>query len=222
MFRSIELLGFSVAILFFAALGTSTAAHAQEGVATPFDPAKSFCERQTFELETIGEVDPWLDYFSGLRSGRSATPAESCPSSTIRAILNIFGSGSVELAEDSRTAFFSMYVSRAMEPELTGRRLDTDGSFRYRNDIVLAGFVWLLCPGHGDERASCVKRNIEAFPAQFIQTSPVFCDFAELREDTVEWPPNREARALVCTLTRNTQAASSEAWLRQASITLGD
>lgn len=188
-----------------------------------FDPAEAFCERQTFVLKNINEVLPWLDYFSGLRNGRSAAPdPKACGSSTIYAILNIVGSQNLEMAKDLRSAFLQFYVSRAMEPELADRRIDTDNTFRYRNDIVLAGFVWLLCPGHGDQRSECVKENVGAFPVSFLQTSPVFCDFAELAKAKVEWPPNRNNLPLVCASGGSSDTGSVKGWIRQASISLGD
>lgn len=202
-------------------LPISTVIHAQDGNTGPFDAARSFCERLTFVLQDVHEVEPWLDYFSGLRDGRSPPPAMNCPSSTVRAIVNIVGSGSVEFAEASRSGLFSFYVARAMETELTDRRLDFDGSFRYRNDIVLAGFVWLLCPGHGEQRTLCVKSNVGDFPIQFLQTSPVFCDFAAFAAEKVEWPTDREVRPLVCARNKTEKTSGSEGWLIQAAAELG-
>ncbi|MBZ5762396.1 hypothetical protein LAV84_21010 [Rhizobium sp. VS19-DR104.2] len=211
------------AVLGLLILTISTEANGQNLTTSEnFDAAKAFCERQTFALEDINEVKPWLDYFSGLRNGRSSSPPDSCPSSTMRAIVGIVGSGSVEKAEDARAAFLSLYVSRGTEMELADRRRDSDGSFRYRNDIVLAGFVWLLCPGHSDQRLSCVKEVIHNFPAEFVSTSPVFCDFAGPKQGKVEWPPQRALYPLVCADNGQEKSENSDAWLRQAGITLGD
>lgn len=187
-----------------------------------FNPAKSFCERQTFVLEDMDEVDPWLNYLSGLRNGRSPVPEADCPSSTIRTILNITSSASIEMAEDSRFAFFQFYVARAMESELAERRIDTDGSFRYRNDIVLAGFIWLLCPGHGEKRKACAKNIISAFPVDYIRSSPVFCDFSGIETARVEWPPSRSSLPLVCADSLDTQSASPDVWLSRAAKSLGE
>ncbi|MDQ0458080.1 hypothetical protein [Rhizobium paknamense] len=203
-------------------LGCIPVASAASGGAQSFDAAKAFCERQTFVLEKLDEVKPWLDYFSGLRNGRSPAPDAACDSSTVRAILNIVGSGDMEKAKDSRSSFFAFYVARAMEPELADRRMDTDRSFRYRNDIVLASFVWLLCPGHADHRSACLKENVEAFPAEFLKTSPVFCDFAEGGTANIEWPPNPAALPLMCAGAGNSSVTAQNSWLKQATIILGD
>ncbi|MDQ0326323.1 hypothetical protein J2R99_002192 [Rhodopseudomonas julia] len=210
------------AALFVAIPAALFAIQAQAAEAKPFDAAKAFCERQTFVLERIEEVGPWLDHFSGLRNGRSPAPDANCPSSTVRAILNVVTSSTLELAETQRSALFSFYVSRSMGPELGDRIVDPDGSFRYRSDVVLMSFVWLLCPGHGEERLSCVTGAIEGFPTQFVETSPVFCDFAALDKAKVEWPSNREVRPLVCASGGTLQSAAPEAWLRRAGIILGD
>jgi hypothetical protein len=203
-------------------LSTFAFIQAPEGNAKTFDAAKAFCERQTFVLEKMDEVRPWLDYFSGLRSGRSPAPDANCASSTVRAILNIVGSENLEAAEASRSGLFRFYVGRTMETELADRRIDMDGSFRYRNDIVLAGFIWLLCPGHGEQRVSCVKRNIAEFPFQFVQTSPIFCDFSTFEESRVEWPPNQAAQPLVCADGGQARSVNSDAWLGQAVTNLGE
>lgn len=123
------------AALFLSVLTISADVSAQGSTTSgPFDAAEAFCERQDFVLENMDEVKPWLNYFGGLGNGSSPSPADSCPSSTVRAIVGILGSGSVEQAEADRFRFLSFYVSRGTEMELTDRRLDSDGSFRYRND----------------------------------------------------------------------------------------
>ncbi|MES5099689.1 hypothetical protein ABUK73_15790 [Agrobacterium sp. BA1120] len=179
-------------------IASAVASRAEDSPAPSFDAASAFCDRQTFTLEKIEEVVPWLDYFSGLRSRRSPAPQDNCPSGAIRAVINITSSGSIEMAEALREGFFKSYVARAMEPDLADRRIDQDGTFRYRNDVVLAGFVWFLCPGRGDERVSCVKQIVAGFPDEFLKTSPVFCDFAEFDSAKVEWPSNRQTNPLVC------------------------
>jgi hypothetical protein len=210
-----------LALFFLGGCGV-TLAFADDGT-NSFDPAKAFCQRQTFVLENINEVFPWLDYFSGLRNGRSPAPDHTvCASSTIRGILSIVGSGDLEMAKDRRSAFFWFYIGRAMEPELADRRIDTDGTFRYRNDIVLAGFIWFLCPGHKDQRYECVKENIGSFPDAFLKTSPVFCDFTESALADVEWPPNRDALPLVCNGGDSQISLRQNAWIRRAEIALGE
>ncbi|GGF86417.1 hypothetical protein GCM10007301_52840 [Azorhizobium oxalatiphilum] len=215
-------------LLLLGALAAPISTYAQTAVprpsdaAQPFDAARAFCERQTFALETMAEVDPWLAYFSGLRTGRTPAPDDDCPSRTVHTIISIVGSGSVEAAEASRAAFHGFYVTRAMEPQSAERRLDTDTSFRYRNDLVLAGFVWMLCPGRGPQQVACVKRVIEGFPARFLQTSPVFCDFAPGQPTQVEWPASPQTRPLTCAKGGNATAADAEAWLKQAANVLAD
>lgn len=86
-------------------------------------------------------------------------------------------------------------------------------------DIVLAGFVWMLWSGHDEQRLSCVTRIIHEFPAEFVRTSPVFCDFAEPERGKVEWPPQRAAHPLVCA---DNGQGKSDAWLNQAPVFLGD
>jgi hypothetical protein len=203
--------------IFVLPLFTADLSHAQGSAPPSFDAARAFCDRQTFTLERIEEVVPWLDYFSGLRSRRSPAPPDDCPSSAIRAVINITSSGSIEMAEALREGFFKSYVARAMEPNLADRRIDQDGTFRYRNDVVLAGFVWFLCPGRGDERVFCVKRVIAEFPDAFLKTSPVFCDFAELDSAKVEWPPNRQTNPLICA---QGSFGDSTSWLKRAEIEL--
>ena len=198
-------------------LSAAAVSHAQDSPAASFDAGKAFCDRQTFTLETLQEVVPWLDYFSGLRSGRSPAPRDNCPSSTVRAVINIVSSDSTEKAEALREGFFRFYVARATEPDLAERRNDSDGAFRYRNDVVLAGFVWMLCPGQGSQRVSCVNKTISGFPKQFLQTSPIFCDFTELYIAKVEWPPNRQANPLVCT---QRGVADPISWLNNAESNL--
>ncbi|MBP0614320.1 hypothetical protein [Jiella mangrovi] len=203
-------------------LGALAAPGARADDPRPFDAARAFCERQTFTLKSMDEVGPWLDYFSGLRNGRSPAPDVNCPSSTVRAILNIVSSKTVEIAEAQRLALARFYVARAMEPELADRVIDPDGSFRYRNDIVLASFVWLLCPGRGEQRTACVTSVVKEFPDEFVETSPVFCDFAVHDAARVEWPAEREARPLLCARGGSLQSAKPSAWLRKAAISLGD
>ncbi len=203
-----------------AALFAAPAARADD--AKPFDAARAFCERQTFVLEDIDEVVPWLDYFSGLRNGRSPVPDVDCPSSTVRAIVNIARSENLEMAKAQRSALQGFYVARAMEPELSDRLVDPDRSFRYRNDIVLASFVWFFCPGQGEEKTSCVTKVVTKFPEEFLQTSPVFCDFSDLDAARVEWPENREVRPLVCAGGGSAESVKPDVWLRQAGISLGE
>ncbi|UHS64193.1 hypothetical protein HRR99_22050 [Agrobacterium vaccinii] len=213
--RKLKILG--IFTLLFGSLSISPGALAQEA----FDPARAFCERQTFTLDNVQEVKPWLDYLSGLRNGRSEAPGDECNSSTVRAIVNMSRSGSVERAEASRWALLQFYVSRAFESDLVEKRYDTDNSFRYRNDLLLSSFVWLLCPGKGNGRTACAKELILKFPDQFLSSSPVLCDFASGDMKSILWPEDRRGLPLLCSQDRNGQVDAEE-WLEKAAINFGD
>ncbi|MBB3948696.1 hypothetical protein GGQ73_004687 [Rhizobium skierniewicense] len=217
MSELIHMIRFGIISFVFGWSGIASSTHAQEA----FDPGKAFCERQTFSLETIGEIKPWLDYFSGLRNGRSDAPGDSCQSSTVRSIVEMSRSSSVEVAEARREAILVSYIAKASEPELAEKKYDVDGSFRYRNDLVLAGFTWLLCPGRGTERATCVRNIVLKFPDQFLSSSPILCDFSRSEVKSIEWPEDRRELPLLCRNGGDSQVGP-DAWLKAAAITFGD
>ncbi|WP_249740652.1 hypothetical protein [Agrobacterium rubi] len=212
-----KMIRLSIVSLVFGWSGIVSSVHAQEF----FDASKAFCDRQTFSLNNIREVKPWLDYFSGLRNGRSDAPGDFCESNTVRSIVDMSRSSSLEVAEARREAILKFYIAKASEPDLAERKYDTDGSFRYRNDLVLAGFTWLLCPGKGNERAACVRNIIFKFPDQFLSSSPVLCDFSGSTVKSVQWPEDRRELPLLCRNGVDSQA-NVEMWLKQAAITFGD
>ena len=217
MSELIQMMRLGIISFVFGWVGIASSANAQEA----FDPGQAFCERQTFSLDNIGEVKPWLDYFSGLRNGRSDAPGDSCQSNTVRSIVEMSRSSSVEIAEARREAILKSYIAKASEPNLAEKKYDVDGSFRYRNDLVLAGFTWLLCPSRGNERATCVKNIVLKFPDQFLSSSPVLCDFSRSTVKPIQWPEDRRKLPLLCKNSGDFQT-SVEAWLKDAAITFGD
>lgn len=190
----------------------------QPALAQGFDPQDAFCERQTFLLESVEEVLPWLDYVGGLRVARTEAPELDCPSATVRAIYDVFASPSEPAALAKREAFLMLYVSQAMEPDTRQRALDRDGSFRYRNDLTLASFGWLLCPGTGEVQIECLRSILEGLPVAYLETSPVFCDFAEGERTRVEWPQVLDVLPLTCSPSSDA-ADPSRQWLNAFSVT---
>lgn len=187
-----------------------------------FDPKQAFCERQTFALERMEEVSSWLDYVGGLRVARTEAPElNECPSSTVRAIYNIITAFGSEGVEGIRSGFLQFYVGRAVQPELVERVTDQDGSFRYLNDVTLASLAWLTCPGTGDAQLKCVRGIVEGFPEQFLETSPVFCDFARtFKADAVERPPERTGTMLLCAGATGAETPRPDAWLLELDRSL--
>lgn len=184
-----------------------------------FDAARAFCDRQTFELESLNEVKPWLDYVSGLRTGRSTPPGDDCASTTARAIVGVVASQTLEEAEAKREAFHGFYTAKALLPDSSERAEDTDGSFRYRNDVTLAGFVWFLCPGTGEDRRACVRETVSRFPDAFTRTRPVFCDFASSDAANVERVAARADLPLECF---GSPAGAPEGWMERTANVLGE
>ncbi len=178
-----------------------------------FDPMEAFCDRQTFALESIGEVLPWLEYLSGMREARAAAPELDCPSSTVRAIYNVFASPNEDAAKAQRHAFLYFYISKAMGQESSERAMDQDGSFRYLNDMTLASFGWLLCPGTGAARTECARGLFGSFPDEYLRTSPVLCDFSNGDKSAVEWPRTMDTPPLSCSPRTPDRQAAAGAWL---------
>lgn len=193
-----------------------------------FMPQAAFCERQTFRLENITEIPKWLDYLGGLRSGRTGAPSADCPSSTLRAIIGILSSQDAAAARDARIAFAASYVSSAMEPDSVGRTLDHSGNFRYLNDLTLASFLWLLCPGTGDARGDCIDGLLRQLPAHYLRTSPVFCDFTDLpldatRTEAIEWPSGTVELPLLCSASGDSSSSGEgevKEWLARIETSI--
>lgn len=159
---------------------------AQGPAPSPIETA--FCERETFRLADPSEVVPWLEHMMLLRTGAVAAPSLDCPSTTIGALFEVLSSSGPEEGIPKRDAFIARYAERAAT---------SDGAeARYLNDVEAASFVWLFCSGA--EQAACMEEIIAAQPAEFLATSPVFCDFApEDAAGTVEWP-SRADLPLLC------------------------
>lgn len=192
-----------------------SSASAQPEARQGFDPKAAFCDRQTFLLESIDEVLPWIDYLGGLREARTEAPELDCPSATVRAIYDVFASPHEEAALAKREAFLMGYVAQAMEPASRPRALDQDGSFRYRNDMTLASFGWLLCPGTDEAQMGCMRSLVESLPAEYLETSPVFCDFTTGSKTGVEWPRVMEDPPLTCSPRSSDPGTSADVWLNE-------
>ena len=142
-----------------------------------FDPHKAFCERQTFELATKDELQPWLRYLAGLRSGETRAPdPNACTSSTVRFVLSAVTDA--ERAASARSALVSFYASRAITGDSAWRRTRTDEDARWLNDVTAASLLWLVCPGRGSKREQCFEETITNMPVEYRNTSPVFCIFS--------------------------------------------
>jgi hypothetical protein len=186
-----------------------------------FVPQTAFCERQTFRLESYAEVPKWLDYLAGLRTGRTAPPSLDCPSSTLRAMVGVLSSQDETAASDARIAFAASYAATAMEPDSVARALDQSGNFRYLNDATLASFLWLLCLGTGKARGHCIENAVRELPDAYLETSPVFCDFASFEvgsseNEYIEWPRETSEFPLLCSASDGASFAGSgraEDWL---------
>lgn len=212
---SFKELGISAIISFTLAYS----ANAQNTEASRFDPEAAFCERQSFLLESLDEVLVWIDYVGGLREARTNAPELDCPSATVRAVYDVLASPTEEAALAKRHAFFIGYVSQAMEPESRQRAMDPDGSFRYLNDLTLASFAWMLCPGRDDVQTQCLRSIVEELPDQYLETSPVFCDFAIGPKSDVEWPRVIDELPLTCHPRSGDARASADAWLNEFYVT---
>jgi len=150
---------------------------------TTFDPSAALCERQTFRLETLEEVQIWYRYIAGLRTAETSLPAGPCNSSTLRAIESILTSKDRVAAKGMLIGLIRLYVSSSMTPDSIQRALDRSGTFRYRNDATALSLLWLMCPENDSNKKACVIDIVSDFPDQYLETSPVFCDFAKPNSD---------------------------------------
>lgn len=171
-----------------------------EAKADEFDPRAAFCDRQTMVLLGVGEAEAWLDYLGGLRTGRSQPPdPDTCASSTLRSVFAAVTQP--EMAADLRLGLVRFYAQRAMEPDSAARAGDMTGAFRYLNDLTAASLLWLTCPSVEGSRVSCFGDVLAKLPSEYLETSPVFCDFAvDGRVQDVELPDHAlEALPGLCT-----------------------
>lgn len=145
---------------------------------TAFTPIGAFCDRQNMVLESIEEIDPWLDYLGGLRTGRTAPPdPETCASNTLRTIFSALTAPDLETAVALRNALIISYANKALSKDSAARARDTEGNFRYLNDLTAASLLWLTCPKIDGSRAQCFEETSQELNEEFLRTSPVFCDY---------------------------------------------
>jgi len=173
-------------------------ASADTPVVITFDPRAAMCDRQTFGLEAASEAEPWLAYLGQMRRGEAEVPdPDVCPSTTLQQILGILGAPDLPTAEGRRAALLASGAARGSMADSAERTRDPEGTFRYRNDLVVAGFAWLLCPGTGATQRDCVAARIAELPNEVLATSPVLCDFAQAPEMPRD-PAAPEEGVLLC------------------------
>jgi hypothetical protein len=192
------------------------AAQAERPAVTDFEPRAALCDRQTFLLETASEAAPWFAYLGDMRRGGAQVPdPDICPSSTLQQILGVLGAPDLPTAEGRRAALLASRAAGGVMAESAERGRDQEGTFRYRNDLVVAGFAWLLCPGTGAAQGECVAARIRELPDGILATSPVLCDFAQTREIPVD-PAAPEDGILLCD-----RGDGTEGWLDRLRIATG-
>lgn len=167
--------GLSLLFVFLVAMPASA-----ESQTESFVPINAFCDRQNMALESIEEIYPWLDYLGGLRTGRTVPPdPETCASNTLRTILSALTAPDMETAIAQRNALIASYAIKAMTEGSAARARDAAGNFRYLNDLTAASLLWLTCPKIDGSRSQCFNETTSVLSDDFLQTSPVFCDYAK-------------------------------------------
>ena len=167
---------FAISVTIF--LSGPGVAEIQVTAAESFDARQALCDRQTFRLQDLSEVNPWLDYLSGLRTGQTTPPdPNKCGSSTLRQIFAALTD--TEMAPAHRHALVMFYASSAMDPDSFERHTDQSGHFRYLNDLTAASLLWLVCPSEQGRKSACFEPVISGLADTFLMSSPVFCDFSE-------------------------------------------
>lgn len=138
-----------------------------------FDPAQHLCYSSQRAVETYKDSYLWLDYMRALNVGEANVDPQECSGNTLRRLTRSVFSKEIDdvTALDGIIAFWGTFFERgvyAASPEA-----------RYANDIEALGFLTLACRRFAkSEMLECIRGVVQFDYNGYVESSPVFCDFA--------------------------------------------
>lgn len=181
--------------------------------AEEFSARDYFCENSPATLSDYAEAAGAAAFLRDLRTAASDLDPVACPGLRLQTAIMIANMEDPLMVSTSILATTRANLGRQMQIVAPEPRYAGD------MDILLQLALTCALTGAGDD--GCVVGTIRGLPVAFLQTLPVFCDFAPASEATIDGtdlPGFADSLPLLCGAFRpGTSWRGEEDWVAQAA-----